>query len=58
MTENYIIKPRKCIVDTTTKGITFTPKYYPMNDLASVFTHYDAKLGKNIPTENKIKGDN
>ena len=27
---------------------------YCMNDLKSVFTHYDPKLGRNVPTENKI----
>lgn len=29
---------------------------YKMNDLSSVYTHYDPKTGKNVPTENKIKG--
>lgn len=27
---------------------------YIMNDLCSVYTHYDAKLGKNVATENKL----
>lgn len=30
---------------------------YPNNDLGSVYTHWDPKLGKNVPTENKLKGD-
>lgn len=30
---------------------------YQMNDLGSVYTHWDNKKGKNIPTENKLKGD-
>ena len=29
---------------------------YPMNDMGSVYTHYDPKLGKNVPTKNIIKG--
>lgn len=28
---------------------------YAMSDLNSVYTHYDAKIGKNIPTPNKLK---
>lgn len=28
---------------------------YPMNDLNSVYTHYNPKTGKNEPTENKIE---
>lgn len=27
---------------------------YHMNDLMSVFTHYDAKLGKNVSTPNEL----
>lgn len=30
---------------------------YPMNDLGSVFVHYDPKLGRNVPTENKLRSD-
>lgn len=39
--------------------ITNKPKKvrYKMNDLGSVYTHYDAKTGRNVPTENKLKGD-
>lgn len=29
------------------------PANYPMNDLMSVFTHWDNKLKRNVPTENK-----
>ena len=32
-----------------------TPRY-AMNDMGSVYTHYDATLGKNVQTENKLKG--
>lgn len=28
---------------------------YKMNDLSSVFSHYDKTTGKNVQTENKIK---
>lgn len=27
---------------------------YPMNDLGSVYTHWDPKKCKNVPTENKL----
>ena len=30
---------------------------YEMNDLNSVYTHYNATTGKNEPTENKLIGD-
>lgn len=47
----------------TTRGIVLTnsttpskPLSYPMNDLNSVYTHYDKNTGKNIPTENKLNG--
>ena len=47
----------------TTRGIVLTnsttpskPLAYPMNDLNSVYTHWDDKLKCNIPTENKIDG--
>lgn len=29
---------------------------YKMNDLGSVFSHYDSKSGKNVITENKLIG--
>ena len=29
---------------------------YKMNDLSSVFSHYDQKTGKNAATENKLIG--
>ena len=47
----------------STRGVVLTnsttpskPLSYPMNDLSSVYTHYDKNLGKNIPTENIING--
>lgn len=30
---------------------------YKMNDLSSVYSHYDRSLGINIITENKLEGD-
>jgi len=30
---------------------------FPMNDLGSVYTHYDQATGKNVPTPNKIKNN-
>ena len=32
------------------------PLPYKMHDLDSVYTHWDEKSGRNIPTENKIIG--
>lgn len=29
---------------------------YAMNDLGSVYTHYDPATGKNVATENLLKG--
>ena len=39
--------------------ITNKPKRirYKMNDLGSVYIHYDPKTGRNIATENKLTGD-
>lgn len=46
----YVLKPNK-----------YTPDQhrYKMSDLSSVYTHYDPKTGKNVPTENRlnVKGD-
>lgn len=30
---------------------------YAMNDLKSVYTHYDPKTGRNVATENKLRSD-
>lgn len=30
---------------------------YKMNDLESVFSHYNSKIGRNVPTENKLPKD-
>ena len=32
------------------------PLPYKMNDLGSVYTHYDKDKGCNVPTENKLNG--
>lgn len=53
----YIIDKSKNVV---LNNYSYTPPKQPryqINDLMSVYTHYDQKLGINIPTENKIKGD-
>ena len=50
----YIIDGGKTIkvnVSNNTK-----PLPYKMNDLGSVYTHYDKNKGCNIPTENKLNG--
>lgn len=39
-------------------GDNIKAQNYPMNDLSSVFTHWDNNLKKNVPTENKLEGDN
>lgn len=49
VTRNTVNVPDSHIEENTNK--------YPMNDLGSVFTHWDPTLGKNVPTENKLKGD-
>lgn len=46
----------KCISINTARELN-TSKRYIMNDLCSVYTHWDQKLKCNIPTENKLKGD-
>lgn len=30
---------------------------YKNNDLNSVYVHYNKELARNVPTENKLKGD-
>ena len=47
----------------STRGVVLTnsttpskPLSYQLNDLNSVFTHYDKNLKKNVPTENIING--
>lgn len=37
-----------------TKEDTQIKNNYPMNDLGSVFSHYNPETGKNEPTENKL----
>jgi hypothetical protein len=43
------------VVNKDSKSVT-EPQSYPMNDLSSVYTHWDEELKKNIPTENKLVG--
>ena len=40
-------------MEVKTNKLDKKPRYY-MNDLNSVYTHWDPKTGKNVPTENKI----
>ena len=49
---------RGCKVNIDTYIDIRDNKKYKMNDLCSVYTHYDPKSGKNVATENIIiKGD-
>ena len=49
----YIIDRGKVIsVSTESKS---KPLPYQKHDLNSVFSHWDSKLCKNVPTENKLK---
>ena len=43
---------------TVNNNATYNPKdgKYKMNDLGSVYTHYDSETGKNVATENKLYG--
>ena len=50
----YIIDRGNTIPVNVNNKYDSKPLSYKKNDLDSVFTHYDAKLGKNVPTENKL----
>lgn len=52
--KNNIISSRR-VVNENAKYDS-KPLPYKMNDLDSVYTHYDNTKGYNIPTENKING--
>ncbi len=54
MAGENIVKPRPVVNANTKCKSESLP--YKSNDLNSVFSHYDAKLGKNISTENKLDG--
>jgi len=51
---NNIVTTRGVVITNTTSPSK--PMTYPMHDLNSVYTHWDDKLKKNVPTENKIDG--
>ena len=51
---SYIVSARGVVLTNSTTPSK--PLSYPMNDLSSVYTHYDKTLGKNVPTENKLNG--
>ena len=53
MNNNIVTSKGVVLVNSTTPS---KPLSYPMNDLSSVFTHWDDELKCNIPTENKLNG--
>ena len=54
----YIVDRGKLIpINPNTKYDYKKSSSYPSNDLMSVFIHYDEKLGKNVPTENKLNNN-
>lgn len=53
----YIVDRGKLIpINPSTKYNYKKSSSYPSNDLMSVYVHYDYKLKRNVPTENKING--
>ena len=50
-----IIHNSNCI--DRTELAKFKRKRYNMSDIHSVYTHYDPATGRNVETENKLKGD-
>lgn len=46
----------KCVSINTAIELNINKRYI-MNDLCSVYTHWDSNLGRNVPTENILKGD-
>ena len=51
---NNIVKKRTIVVSASPNNKCTEYKHrYPMHDLMSVYTHYDPKLGINVPTPNK-----
>lgn len=57
--EAWLSMPNIISRNIVTVGEPYTSdnKRYPINDLGSVYIHWDSKLNKNVPTENKLKGD-
>lgn len=53
----YIVDRENIITVNGNNKYDSKPLPYPAHDLQSVFTHYDPKLGKNVPTENKLNND-
>ena len=52
------------IINRTPNNINITQSYikdnsprYNLNDLGSVYSHYDEATGRNVTTPNKLKGD-
>lgn len=54
MDGNNIISSRSIPIINNASESGNKPKY-PMNDMVSVYTHYNPKIGRNEPTENKLK---
>ena len=52
----YIVDRGKIVPVNIDTKYESKPSSYKMNDLNSVFTHWDDKLKCNVPTENKING--
>ena len=48
----YIINRNIPNLNQTKSNSDYNKPRYMMNDLCSVYTHYDAKLGINVPTPN------
>jgi hypothetical protein len=52
----YIVDRNKVVTVNQNNKYDSKPLPYSMNDLNSVFTHYDKDKGYNVPTENKLNG--
>lgn len=53
MPSNNIVTNNKTVNIKNDKNIY--KSFDSMNDLKSVFSHYDPKTGRNVTTENKLK---
>ena len=53
----YIVDRGKVVPVNVNNKYDSKPLNYPMNDISSTFTHWDDKLKRNVPTENKLNND-
>lgn len=53
----YIVNRGKVLPVNVNNKYDSKPLPYPAHDLNSVYTHWDPKLCKNVPTENKLNND-